>query len=150
VISGFAGEVLSRLLEGDHAVLTALREQSASAEVRSSESSDIGTLIDLWVSDDASRLEVDHRFAIDDLFGRVEGVDDEVGFQLHVVRGRLKTIEAWVSAPGWPDEPALAESWYVAHDPDPEVAELVRVGERDVEFAVRGIHGDPTDEDTRR
>ena len=30
-------------------------------------------------------------------------------------------------------------------DPDPEVAEFVRVTERDVEFAVRGIHGDPED-----
>ena len=150
MIEGFAGEVLTRLLDGDHPVLAALRAQVGSAEQRSVEASEFGTLIDLWVSDDASRLDVEHRFAIDDLFGRVEGVEGEVGFQLHVVRGRLKTVEAWVSESGWPDEPELTESWYVAYDPDPEAAEFVRVAERDVDFAVRGIHGDPTDDDARR
>lgn len=143
MIPGFAGEVLEQMLDGDHPVLEALRAQVATAEVRSAETSEFGTLIDLWVSDDAAQLDVEHRFAIDDLFGRVEDVEGEVGFQLHVVRGRLKTIEAWVSSPGWPSEPALVESWYVAYDPDPEVAEFVRVAERDLEFAVRGIHGDP-------
>ena len=143
MISGFAGEVLSLLLDGDHPVLDSLRGQTAEAKVRSEESSEYGMLIDLWVEDSAGALDIEHRFAIDDLFGSVDGVDGEVGFQLHIVRGRLKTIEAWVSSPGWPDEPSLVESWYVAHDPDPTVAELVRVDERDLEFAVRGIHGDP-------
>ena len=145
MIDGFAGEVLERMLAGDHPVLAALRAQVAFADVRSSETSEYGMLIDLWVADDAGQLDVDHRFALDDLFGRIEGVEGEVGFQLHVVRGRLKTIEAWVASPGWPTDPVLVESWYVAHDPDPEVAEFVHVSERDVEFAVRGIHGDPED-----
>jgi hypothetical protein len=142
VIEGFAGDVLRRLLEGEHPVLARLREQVAVARVREVETSEFGTLIDLWVEDSAPPLDVDHRFALDDLFGHVEGVDGEVGFQLHVVRGRIKTIEAWVSEPGWPAETRLLESWYVAHDPDPEVAEFVRVQHRDLEFAVRGIHGD--------
>jgi hypothetical protein len=142
MIEGFPGEVLGRLLEGDHPVLDQLRQQVAVSRVRDVETSEFGTLIDLWVEDPAPPLEVDHRFAIDDLFGRVEGVEGEVGFQLHVVRGRIKTIEAWVSEPGWPDQPVLVESWYVAHDPDPEAAEFVRVDRRDLDFAVRGIHGD--------
>ena len=142
MIEGFAGEVLGRILEGDHPVLARLRDQVAVARVRDVENSEFGTLIDLWVEDSAPPLDVDHRFAIDDLFGRVEGVEGEVGFQLHVVRGRIKTIEAWVSEPGWPEDATLAESWYVAHDPDPEVAEFVRVDQRDLEFAVRGIQGD--------
>lgn len=143
MISGFAGEALSKLLDGDHPILAALRTQAEAADVRSEESSEYGTLIDLWVSDEVAQLDVAHRFAIDDVFGRVSGCDGEVGFQLHVVRGRLKTIEAWVSAPGWPEEPSLLDAWYVAYDPDPEVAEFVRVTERDLDFAVRGIHGDP-------
>lgn len=145
MIDGFAGEILERMLAGDHPVLAELRAQVPAAEVRTAEASEYGTLIDLWVADDAGQLDVAHRFALDDLFGKVEGVEGEVGFQLHVVRGRLKTIEAWVASPGWPAEPTLNESWYVAYDEDPEVAEFVRVSERDVDFAVRGIHGDPED-----
>ena len=142
MIDGFAGQLLSRMLDGDHPVLASLRAQASAAKVRSVEASDYGVWIDLWVPDEAGQLDIEHRFAIDDLFGRVQGVDDEVGFQLHVVRGRLKTIEAWVTTPGWPADPSLLESWYVAHDPDPEVAEFVRVPRRDVAFAVRGIEGD--------
>ena len=145
MVEGFPGAVLEVLLRGAHPVLAALRDQSAAASVRTIESSELGVWIDLWVEESAQPLEVEHRFAIDDVFGRVAGVEDEVGFQLHVVRGRIKTIEAWVSEPGWPEEPELLETWYVAHDPDPEVAELIRVEARDIEFAVRGIHGDPAD-----
>ena len=145
MIEGFAGSVLEVLLAGDDPVLEALRAQAASASVRTSESSDYGMLIDLWVPDEAGSLDVEHRFAIDDMFGRVEGVEGEVGFQLHVVRGRLKTIEAWVSSPGWPPEPALSESWHVAYDADPTAAEFVRVESRDLQFAVRGVDGDPAE-----
>lgn len=143
--ASFAGQVLSLMLQGDDPTLGKLRAQAARARIRDTESSDFGMLIDLWVEDDVPALEVDHRFAIDDLFGRIEGLDSEVGFQLHVVRGRLKTIEAWVSEPGWPDEPRLAASWYAGPDPDPEAAELVRIESRNLAFAVRGILGDPED-----
>ena len=145
MVDGFPGAALKVLLRGGHPVLAALRNQSAAASVRAIETSELGVWIDLWVDDQAEPLDVGHRFAIDDVYGRVEGYPGEVGFQLHVVRGRLKTIEAWVSEPGWPEEPALLDTWYVAHDPDPEVAELIRVEERDLEFAVRGIHPDPAD-----
>lgn len=143
--SSFAGQLLEVLLAGDDPVLTQLRAQVAEARVREEEVSEFGVWIDLWVEDSVAALDVSHRFAIDDVFGRVEGVDSETGFQLHVVRGRIKTIEAWVSEPGWPDEPRLLETWYVAHDEDPEAAELVPVDTRDLEFAVRGVEGDPQD-----
>ena len=141
--SSFEGQLLDILLTGDDPVLEQLRAQLTDARVRDQEVSEFGVWIDLWVEDSAVALEVDHRFAIDDVFGRVEGVEGEVGFQLHVVRGRIRTIEAWVSEQGWPDEPKLVETWYVAHDQDPEAAELVRVDERDLGFAVRGFDGDP-------
>ena len=139
----FAAQVLDLLLDGTDPVLEALRSQTKSASVREIERSEFGVLIDLWVEDDVQPLDIGHRFAIDDLFGKVSGVDGEVGFQLHVIRGRIKTIEAWVSEAGWSEEPELVDSWYVAPDVDPEKAELVRVEERDCAFAVRGIEGDP-------
>jgi hypothetical protein len=143
--ASFVGELLDVLLYGDDPVLARLSAQLALARVREEQVSEYGVWIDLWIDDSAEPLEFSHRFAIDDVFGRVEGVDGEVGFQLHIVRGRVKTVEAWVSEPGWPDSPHLLETWYVAPDADPEAAELVRVTERDLEFAVRGIEGDGED-----
>ncbi len=137
--SSFAGQLLEVLLAGDDPVLAQLRTQRAEARVREHVLSEFGVWIDLWVEDPARPLDIGHRFAIDDVFGRVEDVEGEVGFQLHIVRGRIKTVEAWVSEPGWPDAPRLLETWYVAPDADPEAAELVRVSERDLGFAVRGI-----------
>jgi len=143
--ASFVGQLLDVLLSGDDPVLARLRTQLALAKVREEQVSEYGVWIDLWIDDSAVPLEIDHRFAIDDVFGRVEGVEGETGFQLHIVRGRIKTVEAWVSEPGWPDAPRLLETWYVAPDADPEAAELVRVSERDLGFAVRGIEGDGED-----
>lgn len=143
--ASFEGAVIARLLEGNDPVLAELRAQAALASVRESERSEYGVLIDLWVEDAAVPLDATHRWAIDDLFGRVRAVTGEAGFQLHLVRGRIRTLEAWVSEPGWPDDPRLEESWYVGPDPDPEKAERVRLTARDLDFAVRGIEGDPED-----
>ena len=138
--ASFAGTALAALLEGEHPVLRALRRQAGGANIRAVEGSEIGLWIDLWVPDALPALEVDHRFAIDDVFGRVTGVEEDAGLQLHVVRGRIKTVEAWVSTPVWPDEPVLESTWYVVWDP--AAAEPVRVDRRDEAYAVRGIEGD--------
>ena len=143
--TSFAGQLLDTLLSGDHPVLARLRAQLALARIRDEQASEYGVWIDLWIDDSAKPLEIDHRFAIDDVFGRVEEVDGEAGFQLHIVRGRIKTLEAWVSEPGWPGAPRLLEAWYAAPDEDPEMAELVRVGERDLGFALRGVEADGED-----
>jgi hypothetical protein len=140
--ASFVGQLLDVLLSGDDPVLGRLRTQLALARIREEQASDYGVWIDLWIDDSAAPLEISHRFAIDDVFGRVEGVEGETGFQLHIVRGRIKTVEAWVSEPGWPSAPRLLETWYVAPDADPRVAELVRVSERNLAFAVRGVEGD--------
>ena len=143
VPTGFAGQLLDTLLSGDDPVLDQLRAQLARARIREEQASEYGVWIDFWIDDSAEPLAIDHRFAIDDVFGRVGGVDCEAGFQLHIVRGRIKTLEAWISEPGWPETPVLLETWYVAPDPDPEAAELVRVRDRDLDFAVRGVEAGP-------
>ena len=141
--ASFAGTALAALLAGEHPVLRALARQAGGANIRGVEDSESGTWIDLWVPDDIPPLDVDHRFAIDDVFGRVTGVAGDVGLQLHVVRGRIRTLEAWSDSAGWPTEPLLETTWYVVWDA--AEASLVRVEARDEEFAVRGVEGDPAE-----
>ena len=132
--------VIEALLAGDHPVLAQLRTQLAGATVRDRERGDYGQFTDLWIPDDAAPIAMTERFALDDVFARVEGCDEEAGFLLHVVRGRLKTLEAFVSRPHWPEAPTLVEHWYVAPHPDPdEAGQLTRVQRRDLDFALRGL-----------
>lgn len=139
-LDAFERTVIDRLLTGDHVALAHLRAQVRIATVRNRERNQYGQFTDLWVPDVVSPLEVADRFALDDLYGRIDGCEEEAAFLLHVVRGRVKTLEAFVPRPQWPEHPTLREHWYVAPDPDPEAAgQLVRVAERDLGFALRGL-----------
>lgn len=143
----FERSVIGALLQGADPFLDHLRGQVASATVRDREHNDYGQFTDLWVPDGVTPIEVTDRFALDDLYGTVQGCTEEVGFLLHIVRGRVKTLEAFVSRPGWPQNPQLVEHWYVSPDPDPESGGQVRrVEERDLDFALRGT-GERDEED---
>lgn len=146
-MDGFELAVIGALLQGADPVLDHLRGQVAVASVRDRERNDYGQFTDLWVPDSVTPIQMTDRFALDDLYGTVKGCTEEVGFLLHIVRGRVKTLEAFVSRPGWPEQPELVESWYVSPDPDPETGGQVRrVDERDLDFALRGT-GERDDED---
>jgi len=140
----FERAVLDTLLGGDHPVLEQLRAQAAVARVRARESSEFGQFTDLWI-DDVDPIDFPDRFAIDDHYARVEGVEDDVALLLHVVRGRLKTIEAFVPRPNWPSSSNMVEIWPVVPDSD-DAGQLHRAGERDLVFALRGLES-PRDVD---
>lgn len=135
-LDDFERNVLRVLLEGDHPVLEQLRAQAAVAGVRSRERSEFGQFTDLWV--DADPIDFDERFAIDDHYARIAGVDEDVALLVHVVRGRLKTIEAFVARPPWPETVEANEIWPVVPDPD-DAGQLHRTDARDLAHALRGL-----------
>ena len=137
-LDAFERTMLDTLLAGEHPALEALRAQAAVAAVRARERSEFGQFTDLWIDDTVPPIDFPDRFAIDDHYARVEGTDEEVALLLHVVRGRLKTLEAFVARPPWPDAATLVELWPVAPDPD-QAGQLRRVPTRDLDFAVRGL-----------
>ena len=138
-IESFEQLVIEALLRGADPVLERLREQVAVATVRDRERNEYGQFTDFWVPDTAAPIAMTDRFALDDVYGTVQGCAEEVGFLLHVVRGRVKTLEAFVARPSWPAHPELVDHWYVSPDPDPESGGQVRrVEQRDLDFALRG------------
>ena len=140
----FETTALDALLAGDHPVLEQLRRQRIASTVRDRETTDFGRFTDFWVDDGAAPIEVTDRFAIDDVYARIAGVEDEVALLLHVVRGRIKSLEAFMPRPGWPEAPAIEELWYVIPDRG-EAGQLVRASARHPDFALRGLG--PRDDD---
>ena len=132
---------LTALLEGDHPALQVLSEQLAVASVRGREELDSGRFTDFWVEDGPPALDVPHRFSIDDVQVAVAGCEEPVSLLLHIVRGRLKTLEAFVMADRLPADPEVADHWFVAPDPA-DAGQVRRIPERDLGFALRGLEGD--------
>lgn len=133
-------QVLESLLAGDHPVLTRLREQLAGARVRARETTERGFFTDFWVETETLPPGVNDRFALDDVFGEVEDIEESVCFLLHVHRGRLKTLEGFVARDTWPREPRLRRLYYVQPDSD-RGGQLVERSSRDLGFALRGASG---------
>ena len=133
----FETQALEMLGAGDDPLLSIVRAQLAACRVRERESSELGRLTDLWVEDGVPLCEVTDRFSIDDLFCRVEGLEESAQILLHFNRGRIATLEAFVAEGPWPEEPTAVEMWYVAPDDD-DAGQLARVDARDLDFATRG------------
>lgn len=137
----FEQAALEALLSGSHPALDTLRSQLAAASVRDREVQASGRFTDFWVEDGAPALDIPHRFSIDDVRARVAGCGEEVACLLHVVRGRIKTLEAFVLDDALPPEPTVEEVWYVAPDPA-DAGQVRRVDARDPGYALRGLDGD--------
>jgi hypothetical protein len=135
----FETQAFSMLGAGDEPLLAIVRTQLETCRVRERENSSFGRLTDLWVEDGVPLCEVTDRFSIDDVFCRVEGVDEPAQILLHFNRGRIATLEAFVAEGPWPEEPTVVEMWYVAPDDD-DAGQLARVDARDLGFATRGPH----------
>jgi hypothetical protein len=131
-------QVIDRFLAGRHPVLEILRAQISTARIRGREITETGFFTDLWIDEHAPVVEPSDRFALDDVFGHVEGISASICFLLHVHRGRLRTLEGFVLDADWPSHPRLLRSWYVRPDPA-QAGQLVECDERDLDFALRGV-----------
>jgi len=136
----FEQAAVDALLAGDHPALATLRAQVGAASIRDREVQEGGRFTDFWVEATAPSLDIDHRFSIDDVRFRCEGGSAEVQALLHVVRGRIKTLETFHPEEILADPLLVSELWYVTRpvggvEPD-------RVESRDLGYALRGLDGD--------
>ena len=138
----FEREILQRFLQGEDPILDILRTQLFTAKVRQREVTETGFFTDLWIDDAAPVVERANRFALDDVFGEIEGVDESVCFLLHVHRGRLRTLEGFLLGAPWPSHPRLLRAWYVHPDPA-QAGLLVECPTRNLDFALRGAASGP-------
>jgi hypothetical protein len=115
--------VISMLLEGNHGVLSILRDQARQARVVRREHTGVGFYCDIAVEDGAPKASGD--FDLGDVQAEIPGVAHGVGFVLFVKGGQLNLLEGYTYDEPWPD--AVSEFSLKYSDPK-RTAELAKLG----------------------
>ena len=110
-IEEFERQVIAGLLTGDDPHLEALRAQYAAAFVRNREINSRGfvTRFDVPASTPSIGRKLIH---LDDLQLELDGVETPVDASLHVLNGRLKSLECFVYEGTFPESPSIKAAWY--------------------------------------
>jgi len=110
-LEDFEREVIAALLAGDDPLLDALRRQYAASNVRAREVTPRGFVTRFDVEPPAQ--PVDRKLLhLDDLQIELEGVKSPVDASLHVLNGRLRSLECFVYDGTFPESPVIRSAWY--------------------------------------
>jgi hypothetical protein len=130
-VEEFERQVIAGLLAGDHPLLAALRAQYAAASVRDREVNTRGfvTRFDVPASTPAIDRKLLH---LDDLQVELDGVKTPVDASLHVLNGRIKSLECFVYDGAFPESPSIQAAWYYGTKKYPGITREL-MAERDLE-----------------
>jgi hypothetical protein len=121
--------ILRTLLAGDREILSTLREQIVSSRVVNREFTGVGFFVHIAVGREAPRARYKTSLTINDVGGKVSGVD--VGFVLFIKDGSIDCLECHTWGDGEvPVEWQLEEIHYLRFE-SPGSAMLVRAETRD-------------------
>lgn len=130
-VEEFERQVIAGLLAGDHPLLAALRAQYAAASVRDREVNTRGFVTRFDVP--ASTPAIDRRLLhLDDLQIELDGVKTPVDASLHVLNGRIKSLECFVYDGAFPESPSIQAAWYYGTKKYPGITREL-MAERDLE-----------------
>ena len=130
-IEEFEEKVIAALLAGDDPLLDALRQQYAAAVVRDRERTSRGFVTRFEVP--ASARAIDRKLLhLDDLQVELEGVKTPVDASLHVLNGKLRSLECFVYDGAFPETPSIRSAWYYGTKKHPGITREL-MAERDVE-----------------
>jgi hypothetical protein len=119
-LTEFERAVLSKLLAGDHPVLTALRVQAQKARLASREYTGAGFFLSFDVPPEAPILATKD-FHFGDVNATVDRLQYGAGFVIFVRGGRLDTLEGYSYEEPWPNE---IENFKLAYQREPREIEL--------------------------
>jgi len=138
-LSPFERQVLDRLLEGRHPTLAGLRAQVPHVRVARRTTDTSGLVVELGGTAPVAPAGNGRTFQLLDVYGRVAGLDHDVGFILFVEEGRLARLEGQPLEGDWPDDrpgsPRLERLFFV-HPRIEGGSEMVETGERDLAWAL--------------
>ena len=130
-IEDFEREVMAGLLAGDDPLLEQLREQYVASTVRDREMTTRGFVTRFEVP--TSSPAVDRKLLhLDDLQVELEGVATPVDTSLHVMNGRLRSLECFVYGGNFPASPSIKAAWYYGTEKYPGITREL-MDERDVD-----------------
>ena len=102
-LSDLERAVLGKLLEGEHPVLAALREQAARVQVARREVTNAGFFCDLEAPEMAAQT-ARTTFTLDDVVAELEGTQQGASFVLIVKKGRMTLLEGFTRDEPWPEQ----------------------------------------------
>jgi hypothetical protein len=130
-IEEFEKQVITALLAGDDPLLAALRDQYAVASVRDREMNTTGFVTRFDVP--ASAPAIDRKLLhLDDLQVEIDGAKTPADTSLHVMNGRLRSLECFVYEGTFPQSPSIRAAWYYGTEKYPGITEEL-LAERDLE-----------------
>lgn len=113
-LTDFERALLAKLLEGDHPVLAALREQTAQLRLARREQTGAGFFCDL----DAPAAPIARTFMLDDVEAELEGVTRGASVVLIVKNGRMTLLEGFTRDEPWPGSVGSYKLRYVSEPRD--------------------------------
>lgn len=128
-------QALDRLLAGRHPELMQLRTQVPYLKVIRRRVDGSGFVVELQVTAPLPTAGTKRSFQLLDVYGRVTGLDHDVGFILFVEEGRVARLEGQPLEGDWPGSPELERLFYVR----PRIeggSEMVETSERDLDWAL--------------
>lgn len=130
-IEDFEKQVMTALLAGDDPLLATLRDQYAVASVRDREMNTTGFVTRFEVP--ASAPVVDRKLMhLDDLQVEIDGAKTPADTSVHVLNGRLRSLECFVYDGTFPQAPSIRAAWYYGTEKYPGITEEL-LAERDLE-----------------
>jgi hypothetical protein len=130
-VEEFEREVIAGLLAGDDPMLETLREQYAASTVRDREMTSRGFVTRFDVPSAAPAIDR-KLLHLDDLQIELEGLGTPVDTSLHVLNGRLRSLECFVYDGAFPSSPAIKAAWYYGTEKYPGITPEL-MDERDVD-----------------
>lgn len=130
-IDDFEKSVMTALLAGDDPLLETLREQYAVATIRDREMTATGFVTRFEVPKDAPTIDR-KLLHLDDLQIEVDGAKTPADTSLHVMNGRLRSLECFVYEGAFPQSPAIRAAWYYGTEKYPGITPEL-LAERDLE-----------------
>ena len=110
-IEDFEKQVMTALLAGDDPLLDILREQYTVSSVRDREVRPNGFVTRFDIPPDAPAISR-KLLHLDDLQVEIEGANTPVDTSLHILNGKLRSLECFVYDGIFPSEPVVKAAWY--------------------------------------
>lgn len=100
----FEKDIMERLLVGNEQVLEILREQYANSQITRRDFTGTGFLTTFTIPNNVPRLEPLMSFQLGDVIGKIDGVNDGVGFVLFIKNGVINYLEGYTyGEEKWPE-----------------------------------------------
>jgi hypothetical protein len=116
--------VLQKLLNGDHPVLTALRDQMNGLSVRTRKNTGVGFFTEFSTAAARPASVPSGKIRFGDVQAAIDGLKNGAGFLLFIEEGLLHTLEGYSYDEPWPETIGEFSLKYASPDRKKELAKL--------------------------